>query len=224
MNHETQTKMAVGEDRNGPWNPRPGFALRLPWRHRARSCRAFTLVELLVVIAIIGLLAGLSIQFMGGSQTTVKRKKATSQIEALDLALEQFKLKNGEYPINEGDPEDGAAILYQALSGDGNDKLGFFGDAKPSSGQLGGDDGKGEVFLTALDVSADKQRMVAQVDGEYSVVDPWGNPYQYVRYKTPADRKAKEQNNEASYDLWSTGGADIDSDTEEDIAKWVTNW
>src|SRR5918992_5775496 len=63
--------------------------------------RGFTLLELLVVIAIIGLLAGYVapryFSQVGKSEVSV----AKSQIDALEKALDQFRLDTGRYPTTE---------------------------------------------------------------------------------------------------------------------------
>ena len=61
----------------------------------------FTLLELLVVIAIIGLLAGYVapryFSQIGKSEVSV----AKSQIDALEKALDQYRLDTGRYPTTE---------------------------------------------------------------------------------------------------------------------------
>lgn len=66
-----------------------------------RSGRGFTLLELLVVIVIIGLLAGLVapryFDQVGKSNTKIAR----AQIDALEKALDQYRLDVGAYPTTE---------------------------------------------------------------------------------------------------------------------------
>jgi general secretion pathway protein G len=73
----------------------------------------FTLLELLVVMVIIGLLAG----FVGPryfSQVGKSQSKlAAAQIDALEKALEQFRLDVDRYPTT----EEGLAALQQAPQG-----------------------------------------------------------------------------------------------------------
>lgn len=76
--------------------------------------RGFTLLELLVVMVIIGLLAGLVgpryFAQVGKSQT----KAARAQIEALEQALEQYRIDVGHFPSN----TDGLAALTAAPAGE----------------------------------------------------------------------------------------------------------
>ena len=66
-----------------------------------RRSRGFTLLELLVVIAIIGLLAGYVapryFAQIGKSEVSV----AKAQLDALEKALDQYRLDTGRYPTTE---------------------------------------------------------------------------------------------------------------------------
>ena len=76
--------------------------------------RGFTLLELLVVMVIIGLLAGLVgpryFAQLGKSQA----KAARAQINALEQALDQFRIDVGRYPTT----EEGLAALMTAPTAD----------------------------------------------------------------------------------------------------------
>ena len=58
----------------------------------------FTLLELLVVITVIGILAGIT--FTGASylMSAQEEKQAKSQLEAIRLALKQYRSEFGTYP------------------------------------------------------------------------------------------------------------------------------
>lgn len=75
-----------------------------------RRLRAFTLLELLVVMVIIGLLAGYVgpryFSQIGKSET----KAARAQIDALEKALDQYRLDTGHYPTS----QQGLTALNQA--------------------------------------------------------------------------------------------------------------
>ncbi|MDO4585921.1 MAG: type II secretion system protein [Planctomycetia bacterium] len=66
---------------------------------RAKQTRAaFTLMEILVVILIIGLLAGISIVAYQGGRAMIRATLSKQQLNQIMQALEQYKLKYGEYP------------------------------------------------------------------------------------------------------------------------------
>jgi len=68
---------------------------------RETAARGFTLLELLVVMLIIGLLAGyVAPRFfsqVGKSETKIAR----AQLDALEKALDQYRLDTGRYPATE---------------------------------------------------------------------------------------------------------------------------
>ena len=61
----------------------------------------FTLIELMVVVVIIGILAGLIVPRIMGSDDKAREAKAKMQIESLETALKMYKLDNGDYPTTE---------------------------------------------------------------------------------------------------------------------------
>ncbi len=69
--------------------------------HRSDLARGFTLLELLVVMVIIGLLAGFVAPRYFAQVGKSQVKVARAQIDALDKALDQFRLDVGRYPTSE---------------------------------------------------------------------------------------------------------------------------
>ena len=83
---------------------------------RNRRSFGFTLLELLVVMVIIGLLAGFVAPRYFEQVDKSRVKAAHAQIDALDKALEQFRLDVGRLPTT----EEGLAALNTAPSGVNN--------------------------------------------------------------------------------------------------------
>jgi general secretion pathway protein G len=65
------------------------------------SSAGFTLLELLVVVVIIGLLAGFVAPRYFGQVGKSELAVAKAQIDALEKALDQYRLDIGSYPNNE---------------------------------------------------------------------------------------------------------------------------
>ena len=68
---------------------------------RVRQARGFTLLELLVVVVIIGLLAGFVAPRYFGQVGKSEVVAARAQIDAIEKALDQYRLDVGRYPSNE---------------------------------------------------------------------------------------------------------------------------
>jgi general secretion pathway protein G len=81
---------------------------RVGWR-----TGGFTLLELLVVMVIIGLLAGYVGPRYFSQIGKSEQKAARAQIDALEKALEQYRIDVGQYPT----VEQGLAALNQAPPG-----------------------------------------------------------------------------------------------------------
>jgi len=70
-------------------------------RENKRIEAGFTLIELMVVVVIIGILAGLIMPRIMGSDDKAREAKAKIQIESLETALKLYKLDNGAYPTTD---------------------------------------------------------------------------------------------------------------------------
>ncbi|MGH8704144.1 MAG: type II secretion system major pseudopilin GspG [Burkholderiales bacterium] len=68
---------------------------------RAAHVRGFTLLELLIVVAIIGLLVGFVAPRYFGQLGKTEVNVAKAQMDALEKALDQYRLDTGRYPTTE---------------------------------------------------------------------------------------------------------------------------
>ena len=84
--------------------------------HAQHAARGFTLLELLVVMVIIGLLAGFVAPRYFAQVGKSQVKTARAQIDALDKALEQYRIDVGHLPTS----EQGLAALNTAPQGEQN--------------------------------------------------------------------------------------------------------
>jgi general secretion pathway protein G len=78
------------------------------------TASGFTLLELLVVIVIIGMLSGLVAPKFFAQIGKSETKTARTQIDALEKALDQYRLDLGRYPTT----EQGLAALNERPSGE----------------------------------------------------------------------------------------------------------
>lgn len=67
-------------------------------KFRNKSGTGFTLIELLVVIAIIGILSSLVLASLNSARTKARDSKRLSDMKQVQIALEFYYDKNGQYP------------------------------------------------------------------------------------------------------------------------------
>lgn len=60
--------------------------------------RGFTLIELLIVVAIIGVLAAIAVPNFLNAQIRAKVSRVMSDMKALEVALESYRIDEGNYP------------------------------------------------------------------------------------------------------------------------------
>lgn len=204
----------------------------------------FTVIELLVVITIIALLFALTIGGFTYAQKSAARSRTTAAMSAMKSALERYSQEFGEYPApqNPGDTiaigdktyEVGAAaMLYQALSGDGYDNILLA--QTPTNGGTASSDGSLEEAESKNVMLTDMPReFFINRDGRYFMTDGFGRPFQYVK---AAPQVAGEQPTtiNSTYDIWSygddeenTSARSIDTISpgavKDASQRWIKNW
>jgi len=111
----------------------------------------FTIVELTVVLLIVGILASVLIPVVTGRVTDAKYTQALADINMFSTAVESYKNDIGEYPPS-GIENATKALLYST----------------------------GTVTWKGPYIQVREDRI--EVSGTtYQLLDPWGNPYQYMR-------------------------------------------
>jgi prepilin-type N-terminal cleavage/methylation domain-containing protein len=221
-------------------------------RH-AESRQGFTLIELLIVITIIALLAALTIGAFSNAQTTAGRNRTLAYMTAIKSGLEQYKEKWGEYPdisataAGKMDPnttklsDGGAIMLYQALTGDGNDAINQTATASASSTGFTTDDVATAAAKVANGVTSNLPKaMIYQNTHGYMLMDGFAHPFQYQKTivgVAAAGGAAAPPTINPTYDLWSYGnsttnaqmdnslkGAPASGGTGGEPTTWIKNW
>jgi prepilin-type N-terminal cleavage/methylation domain-containing protein len=72
----------------------------LKQKRKSKSVRAFTLVEILVVMAIAALLLAMVLGLHGRVKAKQVESKLQVEMVAIELALENYKAKHGQYPVS----------------------------------------------------------------------------------------------------------------------------
>ena len=201
-------------------------------RPQPRLETGFTLLELLVVIAIIAILAALTMGGFQYAQQAAARNRTIAAHAVLKSGLEQYKEKHGEYP-EPANPEattdvagkelrvGGARMLYQAISGDGDDEIKLAtGAGNSSDGRVDGDEAD-----NSINPNLPQNMVVKSIEGYY-LADGWSRPFQYVKGGT-------EDSLNPTFDLWSFGneakgsGYFYDAESRRNVqatATWIKNW
>ena len=153
---------------------------------RNRGQAGFTLIELLVVIVIIGILSSMSFGAYVWWDKAKAKKSAQSQVEALQLALEQYRSDLGGYPrtddLSSDDEKVRGILFFQALTG----LVDRFGekvevdrrgaDYLPNwDSMIKGSDEDGEIRQVTLTL----EQMRGDQLPDVFLLDPWDNPYVY---------------------------------------------
>lgn len=163
--------------------------------------RGFTLIELLAVIAIIGLLAGMVLGLAGYVKNSKAEAKARGDIALLRTKLEEFKTRNGEYPIPESNSEqDAEAALFNALTGRWTYKT--VNGVRQWNKSNASDPDSRRPLVQDNEVGTEKTFDADRTPTKF--IDPWGNAYRY-RYGKLTSGKVDTTWNNPGYLLISAG-------------------
>lgn len=177
----------------------------------ARRARGFTLIELLAVIAIIGILAAMTLGITSFVKASQAKTKASSEINMMSLKLEEFKARNGEYPIPESDSEaDAEATLFNALTGRWVYKT--INGVRTWDKSLASGTGENlhpflEAGLVGTEANFDTSKKATKF------IDPWGNAYRY-RYGRLSSGKLDKSWDRTGF-LLISAGAKFNADSPE---------
>ena len=194
---------------------------------------------LLAVIAVIVIVVSFTHGGFIVCEQSAERNKTTASMAAIRSGLEQYKEKYGHYPVpnSEADNDSGtfggiemnrgrASMLYQAITGDGNNLIDQQGvDSSNSDGAVREDELARSVnnrLPPQMIFSAGRKPGEA---GQRLFIDGYGRPFQYT-----VGGSANAVN--STYDLWSYGDVEPgpvseDLETKKSPTKsvtWIKNW
>jgi hypothetical protein len=163
-----------------------------------------------------------------GESVPSGRNKSSAFHRAIMAGLEDYHSEFGEYPapvapgvIARFDGHDydvsGALMLYQALTGDGDDRIKTaLPDKRASDGRIDEDELK-RAFLRDM-----PQEMIRKTETGYLLVDGFGHPYQF----SPSGSASVND----TFDLWSFAESTPTLPIEKPVkqsplaAHWIKNW
>ena len=183
-------------------------------------------------IVLVLLLALYVATFCGGTQcggNAPQRNRTSAYHRAIMSALENYRSDYGEYPspkapdvraaLNGQDYDmSGALMLYQALSGDGDDHI-----RSANGGHVASDGKVSEAELKNVFLKEMPKEMVLKTDAGYILADGFGHPFQYTLGGVDSVNE--------TYDVWSFAEdpppAKVDKTAKQAEAisgKWIKNW
>ena len=203
--------------------------------------RFFTLVELLTVIAVIAILAGIAVPVVVGMQSKGKETSARADMNAIKMALTQFKADYSIFPVASSSSDtllrakfksDDSGTKYKDSENDSMiEELTTF-NITPSSGNP---DPKTSFTYNKkkrkyLDAPAKPVTPVAGGAAGFMKLDPWGRRYNIAldtnydkRLELSTDFLPTAETIVGDIAIYSYGTAEDDGDTEAFLYSWKTN-
>ena len=207
--------------------------------------RFFTLVELLTVIAVIAILAGIAVPVVIGMQSKGKETAARADMNAIKLALTQFKADYSIFPVT-GTSTD--TLYHAGFSAKADDKdidtvishLTLIAP-KPGTGNVPDDytSTLNKKKRKYLDAPAKPVEALFEVDSTtnpkvgFMKLDPWGRRYN-IAMDTNYDKKLEltttflgtgstAETIVGDIAIYSYGTAEDNGDLEAFLYSWKTN-
>ena len=208
--------------------------------------RLFTLVELLTVIAVIAILAGIAVPVVVGMQSKGKETSARADMNAIKMALTQFKADYSIFPVAAPSGRGDRLLKAAFKSGDTNDdsdndamiaELTMI-QTTPGTGNVPQDltgptyNKKKRKYLDAPAKPVTPNSVVGGAAG-FMKLDPWGRRYN-IAVDTNYDKKlalttaflgtgSTAETIVGDIAIYSYGTAEDDGDTEAFLYSWKTN-
>ena len=210
--------------------------------------RLFTLVELLTVIAVIAILAGIAIPVVVGMQSKGRETSARADMNAIKMALTQFKADYSIFPVAQPSP---AADTLLKAGFKSTDTGSGFNDTDidnmiaelttiqttPGTGDVPNDVTSftyNKKKRKYLDAPAKPVTPVVGTKG-FMKLDPWGRRYN-IALDTDYNKKLElskvfmgtgtsgtEETIVGDIAIYSYGTAEDDGDTDAFLYSWKTN-
>ncbi len=170
-----------------------------PARPSRSRTSAFTLIELLTVMIVIAILGAITLGVVRGAKQRASAARARSELAAIATALERYKSHFGDYPQTGNAAQatpavSGLITMSQAQALLLNALIGVYGPTNFSTRINGPLFLEVSKFKLEADLTANTAITFGQPQGTppvkqavaNSLLDPWGNRYQYFYRAAPA--------------------------------------
>jgi len=175
--------------------------------------RGFTLVEILVVIVIVGILLAMSLGLHGRVKSKQIESRLLTEMAAIELALEGYKAKHGQYPASDPWSVNYPSIKWDPSTPRPNPPNMLYRDLRQNEGKpFLADVSDSQIHKDSSGVETGALTASVSVQG--------GNLLWYYNAYDP-------KYNKNSFDLWveyGDYGKDGNPNTDDDMVKIISNW